>query len=199
MVVMEFLRDRVAPLQRHEHGLWDLDRYTHMSLGKGPLEDDVVCVELNRLVHTGIVVDLLEDVLPLYRDPRKASVLEGLPEFDGQGILNSAPMSESSGSELPTASVPSAAIASHQDTKVEGDGESRRTVEEVKDPRSPSAQTVSSSTTAAGVGPQPRAGRRTPLSTGWVSEASDENGFVRPSFSCLERKLPPRVLLVPTR
>jgi hypothetical protein len=52
-----------------------------------------------------------ECVLPLYRDPQKASILQELPEFDGKGLLNSAPLDEDLDSELLDALAPSATVA----------------------------------------------------------------------------------------
>jgi hypothetical protein len=175
MVATEFLSARIAPLQKHRHGLQDFDLHSNMSLGRGPLEDDMVGIELNHLIHTGIPVDPLEDVLPLYHDPQKASILEELPEFGGKGLLNSAPMDESLDSELPEALAPSAIVAAHQGAEVEGDGESSHAIEEEEDPKTHPVKTGPSSIAVAVEGPRPAAEGRTPLSTGWVSEAFDED------------------------
>jgi hypothetical protein len=123
-----------------------------------------------------IPVDLQEGVLPLYRDPQKAFTLEELPEFDGKGLLNSAPMDENLDSELPAASAPLATGAALQDAEVEGDGESNRTVEKEEDPKTPPVRAGPSSNAVVVVSPRPAAGGRTPLSTKWISEASDEDG-----------------------
>ncbi|KAK1613858.1 hypothetical protein QYE76_019375 [Lolium multiflorum] len=179
MVATEFLSARIAPLQKHRHGLQDFDLHSNMSLGRGPLEDDMVGIELNHLIHTGIPVDPLEDVLPLYHDPQKASILEELPEFGGKGLLNSAPMDESLDSELPEALAPSAIVAAHQGAEVEGDGESSHAIEEEEDPKTHPVKTGPSSIAVAVEGPRPAAEGRTPLSTGWVSEAFDEDEAAR--------------------
>jgi hypothetical protein len=136
----------------------------------------LVGIELNRLVHTDLPVNLPEGVLPLYHDSQKASTLEELPEFDGKGLLNSVPTDEYLDSELPDASAPPSTVAAHQGTEVEGDCESSRAIERKEDPKTPPVRAGPSSNAVVVVSPRPAAGGRTPLSTKWISEASDEDG-----------------------
>jgi hypothetical protein len=71
---------------------------------------------------------------------------------------------------------PSATVAPRQGAEVEGDGKSSRAAEKEEELKNPPARAGPSSAIMAAVGPRPTSGERTPLSTGWLSEASDKDG-----------------------
>uniref|UniRef100_A0ACD5VIB1 Uncharacterized protein n=1 Tax=Avena sativa TaxID=4498 RepID=A0ACD5VIB1_AVESA len=87
LVSMEYLRLRIAPLQKHNKDLWDFVASDHLTLGDGITDDPEVADFIHELLHTSTAAELPEGVRPLYLDPRKAEILASLPQFDEWGIL----------------------------------------------------------------------------------------------------------------
>ena len=88
MVVKEFVRQRVAPLQRHSRPMWDLAGVEDpMRLQRPLLTAGTLSMVLKLLTGVSEPADLPGDGCLLYQCSNKAAFVGQMPLFDESGLL----------------------------------------------------------------------------------------------------------------
>lgn len=87
IVVAEFLRRQVAPLQAHQGRMWSLvPGEDGMQLVPGSQSSDVVYLGVRQLLGEGSALELLAGAARLYRLPNADDIRAPLPHFDEWGL-----------------------------------------------------------------------------------------------------------------
>jgi hypothetical protein len=86
MLVREFLRWRIAPLQEHRHKMWAFNGFKDaMRLSPHSLDKAGSEVSLKKLLGEAVVPEPSQGALSLYYQKTRASILKEMPTFDRWG------------------------------------------------------------------------------------------------------------------